>query len=81
MMTRLLHPKNIMVEAPIQKGKYISLMNVLQGDLEAGEVKREAMNWSEIELRRHTCIYFLDCMDSMLEFERSLEFRLKMLTI
>jgi hypothetical protein len=37
-MTRLLQPKNMMVEAPMQKGKYISMMNVIQGELEFGEV-------------------------------------------
>jgi len=39
-MTRLLQPKNIMVEAPIHKGKYISLMNVIQGELEYGEIHK-----------------------------------------
>lgn len=49
-MTRLLHPKNIMVEAPIQKGKYISLMNVLQGDLEAGEIQKSLQKLRQKQL-------------------------------
>jgi len=39
-MSRLLLPKNMMVESPLHKGKYISLMNVIQGDLEFGEIHK-----------------------------------------
>lgn len=39
-MSRLLQPKNIMVSAPVQRGKYLSLLNVIQGDVDATQVHK-----------------------------------------
>jgi len=39
-MTRLLQPKNIMVSAPINKGKYISLLNIIQGATDPSQVNK-----------------------------------------
>ena len=33
-MRRLLHTKNILVNAKVQKGSYISILNIIQGDVD-----------------------------------------------
>jgi len=42
-MTRLLNPKNLMVSADTRKGCYLSLLNIIQGDVDPLQV-HEALN-------------------------------------
>ncbi len=42
-MTRLLHPKNLMVSADTRKGCYLSLLNIIQGEVDPLQV-HEALN-------------------------------------
>jgi len=49
-MSRLIQPKNLMVEAPLHKGKYISFMNVLQGELEYGEIHKSLQKLRQKQL-------------------------------
>lgn len=39
-MRRLLQTKNIMVSAPLRKGRYISILNVIQGDVDPTQVHK-----------------------------------------
>jgi len=39
-MTRLLNPNNIMSSVPINKGKYISLLNILQGTTDPSQINK-----------------------------------------
>lgn len=39
-MRRLLHPNNIMVSAPTRKGKYMSILNIIQGDVDATQIHK-----------------------------------------
>jgi tubulin gamma len=39
-MRRLLQPKNIMVSAPTKKGLYISILNIIQGDVDPTQVHK-----------------------------------------
>ncbi len=39
-MRRLLHPNNIMVSAPTRKGKYMSILNIIQGDIDATQIHK-----------------------------------------
>ncbi len=40
-MRRLLQTKNIMVSAPTRKGLYISILNIIQGEVDATSVRDE----------------------------------------
>lgn len=37
-MTRLVQPKNMMVSCPTQRGLYISILNIIQGDVDPTQV-------------------------------------------
>jgi len=39
-MTRLMQPKNMMVSCPTQRGMYISILNIIQGDVDPTQVSR-----------------------------------------
>jgi tubulin gamma len=39
-MRRLLHPNNIMVSAPTRKGKYMSILNIIQGEVDATQIHK-----------------------------------------
>lgn len=39
-MRRLLQPKNIMVGAATRKGKYMSILNIIQGDVDATQIHK-----------------------------------------
>jgi tubulin gamma len=39
-MRRLLQPKNIMVSASTRKGKYVSILNIIQGDVDATQIHK-----------------------------------------
>ena len=39
-MRRLLQPKNIMVSAPTKKGCYISILNIIQGEVDPTQVHK-----------------------------------------
>jgi len=39
-MRRLLQPKNIMVSTPMRKGCYISILNIIQGEVDASQVHK-----------------------------------------
>jgi tubulin gamma len=39
-MRRLLQPKNIMVSASTRKGRYISILNIIQGDVDATQIHK-----------------------------------------
>lgn len=39
-MRRLLHPNNIMVSVPTRKGKYMSILNIIQGDVDATQIHK-----------------------------------------
>eukprot|EP01125_Pyxidicula_operculata_P001473 TRINITY_DN1134_c0_g2_i1.p1 TRINITY_DN1134_c0_g2~~TRINITY_DN1134_c0_g2_i1.p1 ORF type:complete len:390 (+),score=48.84 TRINITY_DN1134_c0_g2_i1:103-1170(+) len=42
-MTRLLQPKNMMVQSSLTSGSYISLLNILQGDVDPIEVQKSLL--------------------------------------
>ena len=37
---RLLQSKNIMVSAPTRQGKYMSILNIIQGDVDATQIHK-----------------------------------------
>ena len=39
-MRRLLQPKNIMVSASTRKGKYMSILNIIQGEVDATQIHK-----------------------------------------
>lgn len=39
-MRRLLQPKNILVNAPVKKGSYVSILNIIQGDVDPTQVHK-----------------------------------------
>jgi tubulin gamma len=39
-MRRLLQPKNIMVSASTRKGRYVSILNIIQGDVDATQIHK-----------------------------------------
>jgi len=39
-MRRLLQPKNIMVNAPIRRGCYLSILNIIQGEVDPTQVHK-----------------------------------------
>lgn len=39
-MRRLLQPKNIMVSPSTRKGKYVSILNIIQGDVDATQIHK-----------------------------------------
>lgn len=49
-MRRLLQPKNIMVSAPTRRGKYISIMNIIQGDVDATQIHKSLQRIRERKL-------------------------------
>jgi tubulin gamma len=51
-MSRLLQPKNIMVSSNTRRGSYISLLNVIQGDVDPGEVHKSLQRIREKNLAR-----------------------------
>lgn len=51
-MRRLLHTKNIMVSASTRKGVYISILNIIQGDVDPSEVHRSLQRIRERKLAK-----------------------------
>ena len=51
-MSRLLQPKNIMVSSNTRRGSYISILNIIQGDVDPGEVHRSLQRIREKNLAR-----------------------------
>jgi tubulin gamma len=49
-MRRLLQTKNIMVSAPTKKGLYISILNIIQGDVDPSQVHRSLQRIRERRL-------------------------------
>lgn len=49
-MRRLLQTKNIMVSAPTKKGAYISILNIIQGDIDPSQVHRSLQRIRERKL-------------------------------
>jgi len=49
-MRRLLHPANIMVSAPTKKGKYMSILNIIQGDIDATQIHKSLQRVREKKL-------------------------------
>jgi tubulin gamma len=49
-MRRLLQTKNIMVSAPTKKGLYISILNIIQGDVDPSQVHRSLQRIRERKL-------------------------------
>eukprot|EP00919_Chromeraceae_sp_WS-2016_P040440 GHVR01096547.1.p1 GENE.GHVR01096547.1~~GHVR01096547.1.p1 ORF type:complete len:112 (+),score=12.16 GHVR01096547.1:3221-3556(+) len=39
-MRRLLHPNNVMVSAPTKKGQYLSILNIIQGEVDATQIHK-----------------------------------------
>ena len=39
-MRRLLHTKNILVNTSVKKGSYISILNIIQGDVDPTQVHK-----------------------------------------
>lgn len=39
-MRRLLHPKNILINTSVKKGSYISILNIIQGDVDPTQVHK-----------------------------------------
>lgn len=51
-MRRLLQTKNIMVSAPMRRGKYISILNIIQGDVDPTQVHKSLQRIRERKLAR-----------------------------
>eukprot|EP00767_Chilomastix_cuspidata_P007430 gnl/Chilomastix_cuspidata/811.p1 GENE.gnl/Chilomastix_cuspidata/811~~gnl/Chilomastix_cuspidata/811.p1 ORF type:complete len:450 (+),score=198.09 gnl/Chilomastix_cuspidata/811:1277-2626(+) len=51
-MRRLLQPKNAMISAPLRKGCFISLTNIIQGDVDATQVHKSLQRIREKRLAR-----------------------------
>eukprot|EP00126_Sphaerothecum_destruens_P005337 Sdes_comp18704_c0_seq1m9012 len=49
-MRRLLQPKNVMVSTPIRKGSYISILNIIQGDVDPTQVHKSLQRIRERKL-------------------------------
>ncbi len=49
-MRRLLHPNNIMVSAPTKKGKYMSILNIIQGEVDATQIHKSLQRVREKKL-------------------------------
>lgn len=49
-MRRLLQTKNIMVSAPMRKGRYISILNIIQGDVDPTQVHKSLQRIRERKL-------------------------------
>lgn len=49
-MRRLLHPNNIMVSANTKKGKYMSILNIIQGDIDATQIHKSLQRVREKKL-------------------------------
>eukprot|EP01133_Synstelium_polycarpum_P015069 gene15069-17836_t len=49
-MRRLLQPQNIMVSAPVKKGKYITILNIIQGEVDATQVHNSLQRIRERKL-------------------------------
>merc|ERR1711976_228462 len=49
-MRRLLQPKNIMVSSNTKKGCYISILNIIQGDVDPGQVHKSLQRIRERRL-------------------------------
>lgn len=50
-MRRLLHPNNIMVSAPQKKdSKYMSILNIIQGDVDATQIHKSLQRVREKKL-------------------------------
>ena len=53
-MRRLLQTKNIMVSAPLRKGRYISILNIIQGEVDPTQVwRRRVVAWCGMIRRAH----------------------------
>jgi tubulin gamma len=51
-MRRLLSTKSIMVSAPVPKGRYISILNIIQGDIDPTDVHKSLQRIREKQLAR-----------------------------
>lgn len=49
-MRRLLHPNNIMVSANTKKGKYMSILNIIQGEVDATQIHKSLQRVREKKL-------------------------------
>lgn len=49
-MRRLLHPNNIMVSATTKKGKYMSILNIIQGEVDATQIHKSLQRVREKKL-------------------------------
>lgn len=49
-MRRLLQPKNIMVSPSTRKGKYVSILNIIQGDVDATQIHKSLQRIRERKL-------------------------------
>jgi hypothetical protein len=49
-MRRLLQTKNIMVSTPMRKGRYISILNIIQGDVDPTQVHKSLQRIRERKL-------------------------------
>jgi len=56
-MTRLLQPKNIMSSVPINKGKYISLLNIIQGTTDPSQINKSLQ---KIKQKKPCSVYTLE---------------------
>ena len=54
-MRRLLHPNNIMASASTRKGRYISIMNIIQGDVDATHIHKSLQR-----IRERRLVSFID---------------------
>merc|ERR1712086_863856 len=58
-MRRLLQTKNIMVSCPTRKGCYISILNIIQGEVDPTQVHKSLQRIRERKLANHTDIHTL----------------------
>ena len=49
-MRRLLQPNNIMISASTRKGKYMSVLNIIQGDVDATQIHKSLQRIRERKL-------------------------------
>lgn len=51
-MRKLLQQKNILCSCPIDKGAYISILNIIQGEIDTSEIDKSLANIKDRELAK-----------------------------
>jgi tubulin gamma len=56
-MRRLLQPKNVMVSCPMKRGRYISALNIIQGDVDPTQVHKSLQRVREKQLANFITLF------------------------